>query len=233
MAVYCVFSMTWGLSYLFVMQHLMDALASALYNGSAMSRWVVLYFMEIYVLMIACPGIIIHYYPRFGWVWLLILIDHIHAPITHRQTSKQIAKVRLSRFFSSLYAVLKRTSRAALQFYPESPDQAILISSCAAAAGFAGGLVVDYPNSTKAKKHYLVLSFDKTYKAPKGRVVDAGGGRNNFVQVLPSCGKRPSRKVHKSSGRDWVIQKKMRCRRQGKTVRPDTKYTGRKRKDKF
>ncbi len=135
--------------------------------------------------------------------------------------------------------MLKRNSRAALQFYPESPDQAILISSCAAAAGFAGGLVVDYPNSTKAKKHYLVLSFDKTYKTPKGRVVDegvvqAGGGRNNFVQVLPSsCGKRPSRKAHKSSGRDWIIQKKNRSRRQGKEVRLDTKYTGRKRKDKF
>ncbi len=188
--------------------------------------------------MIGCPDIIIDYYRCFGWALLLISIDHIRAPITHWQTSEQVAKIRLSRFFSSLYAVLKRNSRAALQFYPESPDQAILISSCAAAAGFAGGLVVDYPNSTKAKKHYLVLSFDKTYKAPKGRVEDervleAGRGRNNFVQVLPSSRERPSRKAHKSSGRDWVIQKKSRCRRQGKTVRPDTKYTGRKRKDKF
>ncbi len=69
MAVNCVFSMTWGLSYLFVMLHSMDALVSALYNGFAMSRWVVSCFMEIYVLVIACPGIIIHYYPRFGWVW--------------------------------------------------------------------------------------------------------------------------------------------------------------------
>ncbi len=136
--------------------------------------------------------------------------------------------------------MLKRNSRAALQFYPESPDQAILISSCAASAGFAGGLVVDYPNSTKAKKYYLVLSFDKTYKAPKGKVVnerdvEVGYSRsNNFVKVMPmSCGKRSSRKAHKVRGREWIIQKKNRSRRQGKAVRPDTKYTGRKRKDKF
>jgi 18S rRNA (guanine1575-N7)-methyltransferase len=32
-----------------------------------------------------------------------------------------------------------------------------LIVSCATRAGFTGGLVVDYPNSTKAKKYFLVL----------------------------------------------------------------------------
>ena len=58
-------------------------------------------------------------------------------------------------------------ARAVLQFYPETAEQAILISECAAKVGFAGGIVVDYPNSTKAKKHYLVLSFDRSYKAPK------------------------------------------------------------------
>jgi 18S rRNA (guanine1575-N7)-methyltransferase len=33
--------------------------------------------------------------------------------------------------------------------------------------------------------------------------------------------------------RDWVLDKKERQRRQGKTVRPDTKYTGRKRNNAF
>ena len=72
----------------------------------------------------------------------------------------QIPKKRLTRFFSSLYQVLRRGARAVLQFYPETAEQAILISECAAKVGVAGGVVVDYPNSTKAKKHYLVLSFE-------------------------------------------------------------------------
>jgi len=85
------------------------------------------------------------------------------------------------RFFSSLYSCLKRGAKATLQFYPENTEQvrlyrmmnvgwgwivlrqphvctltpssqAVLIASCASAVGFMGGLVVDYPNSSKAKK---------------------------------------------------------------------------------
>ena len=33
--------------------------------------------------------------------------------------------------------------------------------------------------------------------------------------------------------RDWIKDKKDRARRKGKDVRPDSKYTGRKRKDHF
>ena len=33
--------------------------------------------------------------------------------------------------------------------------------------------------------------------------------------------------------RDWIRDKKERARRKGKEVRPDSKYTGRKRKDHF
>lgn len=51
----------------------------------------------------------------------------------------QIPKKRLTRFFSSLYQVLRRGARAVLQFYPETAEQAILISECAATVGFAGG----------------------------------------------------------------------------------------------
>lgn len=32
-----------------------------------------------------------------------------------------------------------------------------MITSAAMKSGFSGGLVIDYPNSTKAKKYYLVL----------------------------------------------------------------------------
>ena len=45
-----------------------------------------------------------------------------------------------------------RGARAVFQFYPENPSQMELITQQAMRAGFTGGVVVDYPNSTKAKK---------------------------------------------------------------------------------
>ena len=39
-----------------------------------------------------------------------------------------------------------------LQIYPESPAQAEMLTSAAMRAGFTGGLVVDFPHSTRAKK---------------------------------------------------------------------------------
>jgi 18S rRNA (guanine1575-N7)-methyltransferase len=64
---------------------------------------------------------------------------------------------RLGAFFASLYKVLRRGARAALQFYPESAAQIELITAVAHRAGFTGGLVVDNPESTKAKKYYLCI----------------------------------------------------------------------------
>ena len=43
------------------------------------------------------------------------------------------------------------------QFYPENGAQIEMITSQSMRAGFTGGLVVDFPNSTKAKKYFLVL----------------------------------------------------------------------------
>ena len=62
---------------------------------------------------------------------------------------------RLFKFFTSLYACLSRGARAVFQFYPENPKQIEMITSQAMKAGFTGGLVVDYPNSTKAKKSVM------------------------------------------------------------------------------
>eukprot|EP00904_Undaria_pinnatifida_P007484 jgi/Undpi1/3866/HiC_scaffold_16.g07234.m1 len=155
--------------------------------------------------------------------------------LCYAQTTEQVAKTRLLRFFSSLYGTLKRGSRAALQFYPDSTEQAVLISSCAARAGFTGGLVVDYPNSTKAKKYYLCLSFEHGYKTPEPKVAEQGGGAAKFDagsrERRGPRGKAKKGKVAKS--RSWVLAKKDQQRRQGRDVRDDNKFTGRKRKDKF
>merc|ERR1712192_47517 len=156
--------------------------------------------------------------------------------LCYSNSNKQIPKKRLITFFSSLYAVLRRGGRAVLQFYPETAEQAVLISECAAKVGFAGGIVVDYPNSTKAKKHYLVLSFDKSYKPPEG-LTDAALLRNkNSVQVDRKYNKNKrsvKKKKHGGKTKEWILDKKDMQRKKGADVRPDTKYTGRRRPKKF
>ena len=84
---------------------------------------------------------------------------------------------RLGAFFSSLYRVLRRGARAALQFYPESAAQIELITATAHRAGFTGGLVVDNPESTKAKKYYLcIFAGSDAAVGVRERVSDAAGG---------------------------------------------------------
>jgi 18S rRNA (guanine1575-N7)-methyltransferase len=64
---------------------------------------------------------------------------------------------RANRFFRALYRCLKRGARAAMQFYPERPEHVEMLTTAALRAGFVGGVVVDNPNSTKARKYYLVI----------------------------------------------------------------------------
>lgn len=53
------------------------------------------------------------------------------------------------------------------QFYPENDEQMELLTTQAMKAGFYGGVVVDYPNSTKAKKFFLVLMTGGSIPLPK------------------------------------------------------------------
>ena len=162
--------------------------------------------------------------------------------LCYSNSAAQVPKRRLVRFFSSLYSILKKSARAVLQFYPETAEQAVLISECATAVGFGGGIVVDYPNSAKAKKHYLVLSCDRTSRKslPQGMTGDAQGA--NHVQVSSSQGRqqearrgkpKPIRKKKGVKTKEWILHKKETQRKKGKNVRPDTKYTARRRRGKF
>merc|ERR1712025_284245 len=141
---------------------------------------------------------------------------------------------RLFKFFSSLYACLSRGSRAVLQFYPENPQQVEMITHQSMKAGFTGGLVVDYPNSSKAKKFFLVLMTGGAQPLPQGLGDEEGAdlqgarfeSRRERVRAI-----RAGKNVKKS--KDWILEKKERARKKGKDVRHDSKYTGRKRKDRF
>jgi 18S rRNA (guanine1575-N7)-methyltransferase len=154
--------------------------------------------------------------------------------LCYSDSSDQDPKLRLNRFFSSLYGILKRDAKAILQFYPESPEQAVLVMQCASKVGFAGGLVVDYPNSAKAKKYYLCLSFERSYQVPAalGEQGSAGG-----VTTIARETGRTERKKKKGKAavksKDWVLEKKERRRQEGRVTRDDSKYTARRRPGKF
>jgi len=114
-----------------------------------------------------------------------------------------------------------------------------LIASSALKAGFTGGVVVDYPNSSKAKKHYLCLSFERSYNIPTA-IED---GKESEFEV-DQMGENQRRKYVKRKRRnqndhttsvksaDWIKRKKEKHRRRGKEVKRDSKYTGRRRKSK-
>jgi 18S rRNA (guanine1575-N7)-methyltransferase len=156
--------------------------------------------------------------------------------LCYSNSAAQNPKRRLIRFFSSLYSVLKKSARAVLQFYPETAEQAVLISECATAVGFGGGIVVDYPNSAKAKKHYLVLSCDRTSKKQLPQGLAGEEEQPSHVKVSKQQQGKKVKPVRKNKGvktKEWILHKKDSQRKKGKAVRPDSKYTARRRPTKF
>ncbi|KAK4402527.1 18S rRNA (guanine-N(7))-methyltransferase RID2 [Sesamum angolense] len=155
-------------------------------------------------------------------------------------------RVRLKAFFGSLYRCLARGARAVLQVYPENLAQRELILGFAMRAGFSGGVVVDFPHSTKKRKEYLVLTCGPpslSSATPKGRGEDGESGsdedssddeENQSVSVSDRHRPRKKQKLNKKvKGREWVLRKKEQMRRKGNAVPLDTKYTARKRKARF
>jgi 18S rRNA (guanine1575-N7)-methyltransferase len=67
----------------------------------------------------------------------------------------------------SLFYFQASGARAVFQFYPENPAQAELICEQSKKAGFNGGLVIDFPESQKNKKIYLVVVTSGIQRLPK------------------------------------------------------------------
>ena len=74
------------------------------------------------------------------------------------------------------------------QLYPENAEQIELITASAMTCGFTGGLVVDYPNSSKAKKYFLVL-FAGQSNAPLPAALGTGesGESGNTIRNVDRC----------------------------------------------
>ncbi|XP_064467264.1 probable 18S rRNA (guanine-N(7))-methyltransferase [Ornithodoros turicata] len=141
---------------------------------------------------------------------------------------------RLHKFFSTLYSCLSRGSRAVFQFYPDGASQIELVTQQAMKAGFTGGLVVDFPNSTKAKKMFLVLFTGGPQKLPKGLGDESEREKGHQVEFTARRDRmKQLRGKGPKHGAAWIQAKKERRRRQGKETRADSKYTGRRRCGKF
>uniref|UniRef100_A0A7M5XKP8 18S rRNA (guanine(1575)-N(7))-methyltransferase Bud23 C-terminal domain-containing protein n=1 Tax=Clytia hemisphaerica TaxID=252671 RepID=A0A7M5XKP8_9CNID len=138
---------------------------------------------------------------------------------------------RLHSFFTTLYTSLKRGGKAIFQFYPDSPSQVELITSQAMRSGFSGGVVVDYPNSTRAKKMFLVLFAGVSNAVlPQALGTEGAGNTVSYTTNRERNNNRNGRGKPSKKSKEWIQKKKDRKRRQGKDVRADSKYSGRKRK---
>jgi 18S rRNA (guanine1575-N7)-methyltransferase len=136
---------------------------------------------------------------------------------------------RLARFFATLYSALKRGGKAVLQFYPETEGQSATVMSEAKRAGFGGGIVVDYPDSKKARKYYLCLvagfTSSNTFSTPQGLSQEAD---------QRSTKRRKMDKKKRETKKEFIVRKKELYRKRGKEGVPsDSKYSGRKRRNQF
>lgn len=178
--------------------------------------------------------------------------------LCNADSSRADPRRRLRRFFETLYSCLRRGARAALQVYPSNPEQASMMVSAAMRAGFGGGIVVDFPNSTRAKKHFLVLMVGGGGALPaaregmgsdddedeedddddgKGVRVQGRRGRHHKGKNRRGGGAGHSlsaRHPEAKGGKSWVLKKKQQMRDKGYgNVPADSKYTGRKRRARF
>lgn len=158
--------------------------------------------------------------------------------LCNADTSHNDPRKRLKCFFQTLYSCLSKGARAVLQIYPENTEQASMMVSSAMKVGFSGGLVVDFPHSTRAKKYFLVLMVGGSVTLPyaKGLNGEDSDADDQDAHVRFSERKTKRRKSNQAGvhNKDWIVRKKQQQRTRGHmNVKPDTKYTGRKRKDRF
>ncbi|KAI9665023.1 MAG: hypothetical protein M1821_006471 [Bathelium mastoideum] len=150
------------------------------------------------------------------------------------ERAEESAAGRLARFFAGLYASLRRGARAVCQFYPRDRAQREMVTGAAVRAGFGAGLLID-DEGTKSEKTYLVLSVGG------GDITGVIGGLEGEIEVEDQ--RRRARERGKVSGRQkaamvkgskaWILKKKDQAERKGMVVKPNSRYTGRKRRIKF
>lgn len=153
--------------------------------------------------------------------------------LCNAETSDVSPGGRLRRFFDGLYASLRRGGRAVCQFYPKNDAQRSMISGAAIKAGFGAGILEDDPG-TKNSKLYLVLTVGGG--GLQGDITGVVNGMDD-VDILDARKKAKesakSQAAERKGSKAWILRKKEQMARKGKIVKPNSKYTGRRRRPIF
>jgi 18S rRNA (guanine1575-N7)-methyltransferase len=157
--------------------------------------------------------------------------------LCNSDSSEQKPVKRINRFFLSLYLCMIRGARCIFQFYPENTQQMELLTSAALRSGFVGGVLVDYPNSAKAKKYFLVLTAGQ-YQGQKKEVIPQALSDENHAEFENTRTRdkvrRSKQEKEKKGSKEWIKSKNERRQKQGKNSRDNmSKYSGQKRKPSF
>ena len=93
-----------------------------------------------------------------------------------------------------------------LTCFPDKADilQAEMLTSTAMKAGFSGGLVVDFPHSTRAKKYFLVLMVGSSSYQPQAKGID--GEDSEEDQELQVASRQRSSKRRKTANDNIQVQ---------------------------
>ena len=144
--------------------------------------------------------------------------------LCNAETSDVTPEGRLKRFFDGLYMSLRRGGKAVCQFYPKNAAQRSMISNAAIKAGFGAGILEDDPD-TKSLKVYLVLTVG-------GGDVSGTVSRMEDVNIMETKKKdrKRGKEFEKKGSKAWITRKKAQSEAKGKIVKPNSKFTGRRRK---
>jgi len=154
--------------------------------------------------------------------------------LCNADSSEQNPYKRIPRFFGSLFGCMARGAKCVFQFYPENTKQMELLTTAAMKAGFTGGVLVDYPNSAKAKKYFLVLFAGmlpgQAMQMPEPKLEEHETARFESERKRTRKTKEDKSKV---KSKEWIQKKNERRLKQGKTSAHPSKYTAQQRKPKF
>lgn len=145
--------------------------------------------------------------------WLFVSFD-----------DREPAVKRLKNFFETLHGCLRNGAKAIFNF-PDNREQAELLNQIATRCGFGGGIRTDFPNSNKAKIHWLVLEVGGVSPDAAEDKFTSYGCVN--VDSFKSYGGQKKKGFNRI---EFIKKKKERRRLLGKKTANDSKYTGRSRR---
>ena len=85
-----------------------------------------------------------------------------------------------------------------------------MLTSAAMRAGFSGGLVVDYPHSTRAKKYFLVLMVGPSTHVPQAKGLDGAESSDGEAAEVQVAGRRTDKR-RKTGGAFIAVRPGLGC----------------------